>query len=145
MDREVASGTARKRRPLRPKRVIAILAAALASVAGLAPTAFPAHAVLNGGGRVWTPGGQGYAEFWNRYDGSEVVQVCDASYSDGYWVYATFKFEGSTEEPLWAPRGGCNYRMPSIRDNSGIPVQARVCATNGSTAVCHAYYTLGYP
>jgi hypothetical protein len=142
MDQEVAQGAWEKRR-LRPKRVSATLAAVFAAVGVLAFSALPAAAA---GARVWTPEYRGFAEFWNAAYGSEVVQVCDASSSDGYWVYATFKFEGSTEQPLYAPSGGCNARTPGIRDNSGIPVKALVCATNGSRAFCNAYYTvLGYP
>lgn len=139
MDREVASRTRQKRRAVRPRRVIAVLAAVVAAVGGLALSALPAAA----DGAVGTPRGGGYAGFYNNSDGSEVVYVCDTR-SDSYRVWATFRFPGSTEEPLWAPSGSCAVRMPGMREGSG-PVYVNVCESNFSTyGACSGYRYLGY-
>ncbi len=116
MDGEVMSEIAEHKRRLRPNRAVAILAATLMAVAALALNAVPA-AATHDGRRVWQPHGLGYADFGNFSDGSELVWVCDTGW-DSYRVWATFKFEGSTEQALWAPQDDCAYRMPGIRDGS---------------------------
>lgn len=140
MNREVGSGTAEKRTARRPKRVIAVLAAVVAAVGGMAFGAVPAAA----DGLVQTPRGYGYAGFSNRSDGSEVVYVCDGR-TDSIRVWATFRFPGSTEEALWAPNANdCNFRMPGMREGTG-PVSVNVCESDFRTySACSGYRYLGY-
>ena len=115
MDREVASRT-EARRPLRPKRAIALVAAVVAAVGGLALNPLPAHAdhTRNQNGFVWQPDRYGYATLENYFDGSEAVYVCDQA-NDGRRVWATFRFPNSTEEALWAPYWG-GVREEDARD-----------------------------
>lgn len=120
--------------------MIAVAVAAAAAVGSLALTALPAAA----DGAAWTPRGGGYAGFYNNSDGSEVVHVCDTR-ADSYRVWATFRFPGSTEEPLWAPAGGgCAVRMPGMREGTG-PVYVNVCESNFSwDGACSGFRYLGY-
>ena len=133
--------TGKGRRRRRTIRLAAILVAAFAVVGGLALNPLQAEASH---GVDAPPGYYGYAGFYNNGDGSEVVYVCDTR-SDSYRIFATFRFSGSTEQPLWAPQGDCATRMPVIPE--GQPVRVRVCATNlnGYPVACNPYYTLlGY-
>lgn len=139
MDREAAFGAPQKQTPCRSKRIVALLAAVGAAVGSLAFSALPAAA----DGIVGTPRGYGYAGFYNNGDGSEVVYVCDGR-SDAIRVWATFKFPGSTEEPLWAPSGTCAVRMPGMREGTG-PVYVSVCESDfTSYGACTSYRWLGY-
>ncbi len=68
----------------------------------------------------------GYACWEDIGTNKAKVWVCDEWY-DGLRVVAQFGFEGSTYEPLHDANGSknaCEYRYPSIRDNSEVCIQA---------------------